>query len=168
MNVRTRALAGAGAVLVLAAGIGIGVTLTGGGSGSKPTAPVAATAATTSLSAATFTLGGTFTLKLGAFQWDRAADGSTPCTGRQGYDDITEGTPVVVTDQGGTAIATGELGTGSAAVDSATGRATQCVFGFEVSSVPDRPFYGITVSHRGTQTYSASQVRTGGVSLTLG
>lgn len=165
MDGRTRALIGAGAVAVLAAGIGIGAAL---GGGSKPTQPAAAPAAATSSSAATFTLGGTFTLKLGAFHWDHAADGSSPCTGREGYDDITAGTPVVVTDQGGSTIATGSLGAGSATVDSATGRATQCVFAIEVPSVPDRPFYGVTVSHRGTQTYSAEQAKSGQVTLTLG
>lgn len=166
MNIRTRALAGAGAVAVLAAGISIGVALAGGNS-SKPTAPTAAVA-TASTSAGTFTLGGTFTLKLGTFEWDHAADGSAVCAGRDGYDDITAGASVVVTDQGGAVIATGALGTGSPTVDSTTGRATQCTFAIEVTSVPDRPFYGVAVSHRGTQTYSAEQARTGGVSLTLG
>lgn len=162
---RMRALIGASVVVVLGAGIGIGVLL-GGSSNDKPASPAAAAATVTS--AASFTLNGTFTLKLGAFQWNHGADGNTPCAGYQGYADIAAGTPVVITDQGGAVIATGQLGTGSATVDTTTGRATQCTFTFAVTAVPNRPFYGVTVSHRGTVTYSAAQARGGQAALTLG
>lgn len=162
----TRALLGAGAVVILAAGVGIGTALAG--SSSKADTP-AVTAATSSVStAAPFTLSGTFTLGLGAFQWNRAVDGSAPCTGFQGYSDITAGAPVVITDQAGTVVATGQLKTGSATVDASTGHATACAFSFAVQAVPDRTFYGVTVSHRGTQNYSAAQARAGAVSLSLG
>lgn len=161
---RTRALVAGGAVLILAAVVAIGATLAGGGS--KPARPAAAPAAATS--AADFMLHGTFTLRLGAFQWNHAADGSTPCTGWQGYSDITAGAPVVITDQAGTVVATGQLQQGTATVDTTTGRATACTLAFAVPGLPDRSFYGVAVSHRGTQTYSAADARAGAVSLSLG
>lgn len=162
---RTRALVAGGAVLVLAAGVAIGATLAGGGS--KPTRPAAAPAAATS--AADFTLHGSLTLHLGAFQWNHAADGSTPCIGFQGYSDITAGAPVVITDQAGTVVATGQLQQGSATVDTSTGHAIGCTLSFAVPGVPGgRSFYGVAVSHRGTQTYSAADARAGAVSLSLG
>jgi len=108
------------------------------------------------------------TLASGAFQWNHGADGSAPCAGYQGYSDIAAGAPVVITDQGGTVIATGQLATGSAAVDTATGRATSCVLDFTVPDVPDRPFYGVAVSHRGTVTFSAADARAANARLTLG
>lgn len=162
---RTRALLAGGAVAVLAAGAGIGYALHGSSKTSPPTTPTAATAPS---SASGFTLAGQFALGLGAFQWDHGTDGANPCIGYQGYSDITAGAPVVITDQGGTTIATGQLITGSATVDSATGRATACVFSFVIPAVPDRPFYGVTVSHRGTQQYSAADARAGNIRLTLG
>lgn len=159
---RTHALVAGGAVVILAAGIGIGTALADGSS--RPAAPAAAPAAATS--AAAFTLHGTITLRLGAFQWNHAADGSTPCTGWQGYSDITAGAPVVITDQAGTVVATGQLQQGTATVDTGTGRATGCTLAFAVPGVPDRSFYGVAVSHRGVQTYSAAGA--GAVSLSLG
>jgi hypothetical protein len=165
MNGRMRTLAAGGAVAILAGGAGIGYALHGDSKTSPSTAPAATTVTG---SAATFTLAGQFSLALGAFQWDHAADGTTPCVSDQGYSDITAGAPVVITDQSGTTIATGQLITGSATVDSATGRATACVFSFVVQQVPDRPFYGVTVSHRGTQTYSAADAHAGNIRLTLG
>lgn len=168
----TRMLAAAGGVVIFAAGIGVGYALHGDGkqtAAAKPVAAVtsAASSVASSSAPADFSLDGKLTLAQGAFEWDHGADGSTPCIGYQGYSDITAGAPVVITDQGGTVIATGQLDQGSATVG-ANGRGTACTFTFTVQHVPVKPFYGVTVSHRGAVTYSSDQAQRGDVSLSLG
>lgn len=163
-----RMLAAAGGVVIFAAGIGVGYAIHGDAkTAAKPVAVVASAPSSTASSPSGSALSGTLTLGSGAFVWNNASDGSTPCVGYQGYSDIAEGAPVVITDQGGTVIATGQLDHGSATVG-ADNRGTSCTFTFEVKNVPDKPFYGVTVSHRGTQTYSAEKAKGGLISLSLG
>lgn len=163
MTGRTRALAAGGAAAVLAAGLGLGYALFHS-SGKSKTPAAAAVAATSSSTPADFTLDGKLTLRLGAFQWNHG--NGNPCSGYDGYTDIAAGAPVVITDQGGAVIATGQLDSGTAVLDG--DRASACVLTFAVPHVPDRPFYGVTVSHRGTLTYSAAQAKSGDVALSLG
>lgn len=129
-----------------------------GCSSSHPTAaPTPTPAATTS--AATFTLSGTLTLGIGAF-WNN--NGS--CTGNTGYSDIAPGTQVVVADQNGQTIGVGKLADGTTQGDGAA-QTCQFIFG---ATVPDgATFYAVTVSHRGTQTFSNQQAKAG-IALTLG
>jgi hypothetical protein len=63
-----------------------------------------------------------------------------------GYDDIEAGSQVVITDGNGNVLATTSLQGG---VVNTHG----CMFTFSVT-VPDANFYGVTVTHRGTLTYS--------------
>lgn len=158
--------AGIGAVVIFVAGIGVGYALHDGGKSAVGPA-IAATSVAATETPGNFSLSGKLTLASGAFEWNHGANGGTPCVGWQGYSDITTGTTVVITDQGGTIIATGQLDQGSATVG-VDGRGTSCTFTFEVERVPYRPFYGVMVSHRGTQTYSKAQALNGEISLTLG
>lgn len=120
-----------GAVILLAAAGGTGAYLL---TPDKPT---------------TVTIIGTMTLLPAAFN---PAYPGTPCTGGVGYDDIAQGTDVVVRDAAGKVIGTGQLGAGSV-------RGTYCVFWFTVSEVPQETFYGVEISHRGVMTYTADQVK---------
>ena len=93
------------------------------------------------------------------------ATAESNCFGQGGYSDIGPGTQVTVTDQSGTIVGTGQLGTASV-----SGAATTCTFPFVASGLPRESFYGVSVSHRGVQNYSFSQLQGDGwqVSLMLG
>lgn len=80
---------------------------------------------------------------------------------RLGYSDISDGTEVDLTDAAGRIVSYGRL--------SETGSTTcSTVYIFSLHRVPSGlPFYGVTVSHRGTIHYVESQLRSG-VSLSLG
>jgi hypothetical protein len=95
-------------------------------------------------------------------------DGGNDCQGSEGYDDIREGTSVVVHDSAGKVIATGELSAGVGEDVITSQIATSCRFAFRVPDVPREKFYGIEVSHRGTVTFTATQVDDGQVALSLG
>lgn len=83
------------------------------------------------------------------------------CQGKNGYNDIHQGTQVVVTDQAGTVIGTGALESGLLV-------GGHCMFAFTVPSVPSgKSFYGVSVSHRGTLQYKQAELQ-GGLQLSLG
>lgn len=93
------------------------------------------------------------------------------CRGKAGFDDLREGAQVVVTNAAGRTVAIGHLGTGKSATtgggDSVV-RLVACTFPIKVEDVPDgENFYGITVTHRGTQQYTREQLRQP-IHLTLG
>ena len=94
-------------------------------------------------------------------------DGGSTCQGKDGFDDIREGTTVVVHDSAGKVIATGELSAG-VGEEMVADMALSCRFAFSVRDVPRQKFYGIEVSHRGTVTFTAAQVENGDVALSLG
>lgn len=106
-----------------------------------------------------FTATGTLTLS--------SADGSgisggTSCSGTAGYDDIREGTQVVIRDETGTTVGVGQL---EAARSLGT---TTCVFSFTVNGVEaGADFYEVEVSRRGGITFSQEELEQG-VGLTLG
>lgn len=77
--------------------------------------------------------------------------GQGSCTGQGGYDDIHDGTAVVIKDESSKVLATGSLGSGT--IDSGV-----CLFHFTVSGVPDANFYEVEVSHRGNVTYSKADI----------
>jgi hypothetical protein len=83
-----------------------------------------------------------------------------------GYSDISQGTPVVVTDQTGKTIGEGLLEAGSAPLADSF----ECQFDFSVSSLPRAQVYNIQVSHRGQLGYTYAQMvdNTWFVKLTLG
>jgi hypothetical protein len=104
------------------------------------------------------TLQGTFTL------YDISI-GLTSCIGQSGYSDIGPGTQAVVKNASGTILGTGTFDSGTASADNSS-----CVYKFSVPNLPDSSFYTVTVSHRGDQTYSLSDLTVSGwtVGLTLG
>jgi len=76
----------------------------------------------------------------------------TSCRGMSGFDDINEGTEVVVSDADGKTLAVGRLRAGEV-------KGGDCVFPFIVSHVPkNKQFYGVTISHRGTLIYTQQDV----------
>lgn len=123
----------------------------------------------TAIAARTFTLSGTFTLTRGAFSWS-SSDTSGSCRGFNGFDDIYPGTPVVVTDQAGTVIATGQLLGGRVTMDTVDAtRADSCQYQISVPGIPaGKTFYGVEVSHRGKQTLTPAEAEGGQLNLTLG
>jgi hypothetical protein len=97
-----------------------------------------------------------------------AADGGA-CTAGQGYDDITPGTTVTIGGDHGQTLGVGPLSTGvERNVDDSLGVAAgNCVFSFDVPVAGGQSAYTVTISHRGTQTFTPAQVADG-VALTLG
>lgn len=106
----------------------------------------------------TFTVTGHVSLRLPNFAWATNPD---VCTGRGLYDDITLGTPVVVTDENGTTIATGTLGVGYPIRNpSDATRAVQCDLEINTFSVPaDRQFYRMKIGERQTIEYNKFDIR---------
>jgi hypothetical protein len=96
------------------------------------------------------------------------------CTGKDGYDDIREGTNVVIHDAVGKVIATGALDAGTPMDFDDMGGVLikpvpqHCSFAFSVPDVSAEKFYGVEVGHRGTVTFTAAQVKSGGLRLSLG
>jgi uncharacterized OB-fold protein len=109
----------------------------------------------------THTIHGTMTLI------DSGFGTTTSCTGSDassGYSDISAGAGVTVEDAGGKVI-------GASSLDPGTLQNTvECVFPFTVTKVADSAFYKVTVSHRGTLSYSADQMKSNGwkVEVSLG
>ncbi|MEX2253839.1 MAG: zinc ribbon domain-containing protein [Acidimicrobiia bacterium] len=88
---------------------------------------------------------GTFTL----FDQDTA---DLDCIGTGGYNDIGPGTEVRVSDEGGTVLATGALGSGKDL------EGLGCIYRFSLKTVPDANFYEFEVAHRGGITYSRAKL----------
>jgi len=91
------------------------------------------------------------------------------CESGSGYSDISAGTTVAVGGGNGQTLAVGALSAGvEANVDNSLGSPLgDCVFSFDVAVPGGQSAYTVTISHRGTQTYTPAQVAQG-ISLTLG
>jgi len=150
----------------LAAGIATGWAAFHGNTTEAKTANTASTtaptAAATSSSAATITVHGSLTLKIGAFE----NIDNTNCTSLEGYNDISAGTAVTIGNQNGATIAVGQLGAGHIQGSRDTGD-LRCVFGFDVPAPYGETLYTVTISHRGTQTFSPVQA-VNGADMSLG
>jgi len=92
-----------------------------------------------------------------------------PCAGGEGYSDISQGVAVTVGNQTGATIGVGALSGGVVQGARTTGTVTTgtCVFSFDVPVPGGQSEYTVTISHRGTQTYTLDQVAAG-IALTLG
>jgi hypothetical protein len=89
-------------------------------------------------------------------------DYNDPCTGTAGYDDITQGAQVVISDAAGKTLGIGALGVGVA-------EGGTCLFPFTVKGVKlGSKFYGVSITHRGVVQYTYSQLKSGQAALTLG
>jgi hypothetical protein len=90
-------------------------------------------------------------------------DGDT-CAGKRGFDDLRQGTEVVVRNGKSEVLARGELGPGEVTehgLGESFGEgpsARECTFSFVVAEVPDAPFYAIAVGGRGELTYSRADM----------
>lgn len=90
-------------------------------------------------------------ITVGATQY---AAGSAACDAPSGFTDISPGVAVTIGDQTGKTIGVGQLGNG---IPQASG----CKFPFQVTVPGGSSLYTVTISHRGTQTYTAAQTATG-------
>ncbi|TVT60107.1 hypothetical protein FNH05_05040 [Amycolatopsis rhizosphaerae] len=96
------------------------------------------------------------------------------CQGRGGYSDLAPGTAVTVADSQGHIVATGRIDKGTEEIDHSanagfgTPRVLACDLNITVPDVPDGlPSYAVTISHRGTQVMSSSEVHAG-IRLSIG
>lgn len=105
------------------------------------------------------TISGTMTL-FDASGYTNTADG---CAGKVGYQDITTGATVTVSDESGKILGTSQLGKGD-------DNRPYCVFTFRVDGVSSANTYQVEVSHRGKVPYSTSDLAAKGwkVDLRLG
>jgi hypothetical protein len=102
-------------------------------------------------------------------EWVRlhAADTSWPCTPADGYADVTSGAQVTVTDDTGRSVAVGQLDVG-VVEKPASGGFPVCAFSFHVDVPAGHPLYGVEVGHRGKVTFTARQLATSEIEMSLG
>lgn len=107
--------------------------------------------------AGTFTMTGTLILVDQTSLSASAQVDKTPCQGTGGFSDLSPGTAVLVQDSTGQTLATGSLGAGWR--DGASGA---CMLPFTVADVRDGlSAYSVTISHRGTQVFTAANAHSG-------
>lgn len=149
--------AGVAGVLAVAAG----AWFAGKGSGSTPTA------AASSPSPSQITITGTLTLMFGASFDPNARDTAVtgtqprlndPCVAIGGYNDITQGAAVTIGGQTGQTLGIGALSAGNVGVTGAENNAV-CLFDFSVAVPSGQSVYTVTISHRGTQTFTPAEVQ---------
>jgi hypothetical protein len=89
-------------------------------------------------------------------------DPGSPCTGQGGYDDLGNGTQVVLTDEKGGTLSTGRLSPGQF-------DGLGCTFSFALEEVTRSDFYGLTVGSgsRGELQYSYEELADGDWSVQL-
>lgn len=138
--------------------IGYGI----GRSNSGHSTPAKASKQTASSTAPpTFTVTGGLDLKTTSVTADDLLTAGGSCAGKGGFDDISEGTQVVISDKSGTTLALGQLSNSSYDI-------ADCHFDITVDSVPaGKSFYKVEVSHRGGIQFTESQLREG-ITLSLG
>lgn len=104
-------------------------------------------------SSASTAVHGTLTLADGGY-----ASIGTTCAGSGGYQDISAGVAVTIGDQAGKTLAVTSLGVGGFGGGG-------CQFAFS-AKVPAATTYTVTISHRGTQTFTPADIP-GGFNMTL-
>lgn len=149
-------LAGVVTLLVLAIG-GLTYALTRGPVDKKPVGTTA-----TSAAPATFQISGTLTLTEGQFI---TIDDIGGCRGHGGFDDLTLGASVTITDAAGGVIGVSQL----SGMNASDGMHGTCDLAFSVPNVPaGKGFYGVEVSHRGSVKYDEAKLKSGDIQLTVG
>lgn len=137
-------------VVVVGAGVGIAVAVGGG-----DTKHSFSTTGTMEVDGAARTVG-----DLDIDEADIIYKG-TKCFTTGGYDDISKGTQVTVSDENGKTVGVGELSDGVYSEGA-------CSFPFTIKDLPaGRKFYKVEVSHRGGIQYTEKQMRDG-VAVSLG
>lgn len=84
------------------------------------------------------------------------------CYGRGGFNDMTGQIPVIIRNESGTIIATGETDAGKQPKEHSTVR---CIFNFRVKNIPRSLFYSVEIGRRGSKTYSRQQLEDQGWDL---
>ncbi len=129
------------------------LTLSGGGGTARPAVTPSQTQ-----TPSTWAIAGAITVPATV---DRSTES---CTVESGYDDVSAGTPVTVTDEHGTTVGAATLDDGIP--DPLT--SDRCVFPFHLEVKLGPSFYKFEVGRRGGVTYTAEQVRAGNIQLRLG
>jgi hypothetical protein len=104
---------------------------------------------------------GTLTLSDYSYYSSGIASYGSTCSGTGGYSDIDSGATVRVSDADGHSVANTSLGSG-------TGSEYRCVFTFSFDVTEGSDDYVVSVSHRGEQHYTFTQLQNDSVNLTLG
>ncbi|WP_194924556.1 hypothetical protein [Catenulispora pinisilvae] len=130
------------ATAVVALGVGFGAGYV------SHTSSSASSSATTASSSATTAVHGTLTLPDGGY-----SSVGTTCSGSGGYQDISAGVAVTIGDQTGKTLAVTSLAAG-------TFGGGGCQFAFS-TNVAAATTYTVTISHRGTQTFTPADVASG-------
>jgi hypothetical protein len=109
------------------------------------------------------TVKGTFALYDSApgVYYPAIASAGGSCTGANGYSDIGPGTIVSIKNGSGKILGQDSLGRGS-------GSRTRCEFAFSIEVTEGEDTYQVEASHRGTITYTFTQLATQGIQLSLG
>lgn len=100
----------------------------------------------------------------------RAPEEGSPCSVKDGYDDMKPGAPVTIRDSKGEIIAMGELSISTATYSGGSVQLGmhKCLFPFTVKNVPaGRGFYSIEVGNRGQVEFN-EEALFGTPALTLG
>ena len=101
------------------------------------------------------------------------------CSGENGYDDIESGKQILVKNNKGEILATGELGQGKGvktgigegleqtAIEAGLGTPLKCQFPITIENVPQVDFYTIEIGRRGGMTYAAKELQQKGWKIQL-
>ncbi len=101
------------------------------------------------------------------------------CSGKNGYDDIEGGKQILVKNNKGEILATGELGQGKGvktglgenleqtAIEAGLGTPLKCQFPITIENVPQVDFYTIEIGRRGGMTYTAKDLQQKGWKIEL-
>jgi hypothetical protein len=111
-------------------------------------------------SPSTRTITGTMTIQGWPSGWNVGLECHGGSLSRRGWDDLTPGAQVVVTDSSGKTVGVGILRLGNVRADSELGEPFKvCAMPFEVTDVPtgDR-FYGVEVGRRGKVQFEDAQL----------
>jgi hypothetical protein len=138
-------------------GIGLSVTVTiltiaGGIYLVTRSSPAASSNSSTASSSAPTTVSGSLSLH-DPDSFSGLSSG-TACEGSNGYNDITQGAQVTVSDNSGSILAVSSSGMSAGTADGSG----NCVFSFTIDNVPYSQFYQFQVSHRGQLAYSYQQL----------
>lgn len=92
---------------------------------------------------------------------DKAYIGETPCEPKAGYDDLTDGAQVTITNEKGDVVALGKLEAAGLWADDPEELVitSDCRFNFVVTVPAGSQFYGVEITHRGVVRYSAEDLK---------
>lgn len=107
--------------------------------------------------------GDTLTGQLELISSDMGINGDE-CYGTNGFNDIMGQIPIIIKNESGTVIATGETEAGKQPKEHS---AVRCIFNFRVENIPKSFFYSVEIGQRGSKTYSRQQLEDKGWDLSF-